>query len=106
LAKASADATISRAGSKRRLRLWLAFIVVFMTWALYTVANQLQEQKATELRYAAVVQQKAEAEKLSAELSRKIERLQDPEYIQEVARRDQGMIMPGEQPIQTTDTGE
>jgi len=77
-----------------------------MAWALYTAANQLGQKRETELRFAAMEQKKAEAEQLSAELNRKIERLQDPEYIQEVARKDQGMIMPGEQPIQVTESGE
>jgi cell division protein DivIC len=104
LNKASNTAT-SYAGSKRRLKLWLAVILLFMAWALYTVVNQYQKQGETELRLAAMEQKLDESKKNTADLHLKIERLKDPEYIHQIARK-QGLIMPGEKPIQVTGQGE
>lgn len=105
MGKATAQAAASRAGTRRRLRLWLAFIAIFMTWALYTIIHQLDNQGETKLRLAAVQQKIADSTKANEDLSRQIDRLKDPEYIQEIARKEQGMILPGEQPIQVTDGG-
>ena len=92
-------------GSKRRLRLWLAFVAVFMGWAIYTAAQQMTDRSATGIELAAAQQKLAESERRKAELEKEIDRLADPEYIKELARRN-GMTLPGEQPIQVTEGGE
>jgi len=95
--------TTAYAGSRRRLRLWLAFVAIFMTWAIYTWFNQAAAHGDTGLKLAAAQQKLAESEAESEALQLQIERLGDPEYIKELARKEQGMIMPGEKPIQVTE---
>jgi cell division protein DivIC len=105
MALSGAAANRTNEGSKRRLRLWFVIIMLFMAWALYTFLNQMQNQGATEQRLAAIKQKIAEGEKVNGALEQKIERLNDPEYINDVARKEQGMIMPGEKQIQITEQG-
>ncbi|GGG24795.1 FtsB family cell division protein [Paenibacillus abyssi] len=101
--KTSATAqTTSHSGSRRRLKLWILFVVLFMGWALYTMVNQMERQGNTEQRLLAAEQKLKTGEQVSGELQQKIDRLNDAEFIQEIARKEYGMIMPGEKPIQIT----
>jgi cell division protein DivIC len=96
--------TTAYAGSRRRLRLWFAFVAIFMAWALYTWLNQMSVHGDTGVKLAAMQEKLAERAAESAALQLQIERLGDPEYIKELARKEQGMIMPGEKPIQVTES--
>lgn len=98
--------TTAHAGSKRRRKLWFVVVASFMAWAVYTLFNQHNSYAETEMRLAEIKRQLAESEAISASLQQQIERLSDPEYIQELARKEQGMIVPGEQPIQVTEKGD
>ncbi|RXZ79287.1 septum formation initiator family protein [Paenibacillaceae bacterium] len=89
-------------GAKRRLKLWFIIVALFMGWALYTMFNQAERRAETEQRLAAAKEQQELRVGESDELKKKLELLNDPEYIQELARKDYGMIMPGETPIQIT----
>jgi len=102
---ADARRSAPAAGSKRRLRLWLAFVAAFMGWAIYTAVQQMTDRAATGIELAAVQQKLSESEARKAELETEIDRLADPEYIMELARKN-GMTLPGEQPIQATESGE
>lgn len=98
--------TTAHPGSKRRLKLWFAFIALFMAWAIYTWVVQMEDNARTALRLAGVQQKLAEGEKESARLQQQIDRLGDPEYIRELARKEQDMIVPGEKPIHVTEKAE
>lgn len=97
--------TPSRTGKKRRLRLWFLIVASFMGWAVYTSVQQLEARSETILALKALQDQVAAAEQRQAELEFEIERLGNPEYIKELARKN-GLTMPGEQPIQVTESGD
>ncbi|KQO14131.1 septum formation initiator family protein [Paenibacillus algorifonticola] len=100
MATAAANKLTVNPGSKRRIKMWMMFIVLFMGWAAYTFFGQIQQQNATELRLAAVMKQKEEATNQAQQLQQEIERLNDPEYIAQLATKGQGMVKEGEQQIQ------
>ncbi|MFS0725055.1 FtsB family cell division protein [Paenibacillus sp. 1P07SE] len=90
------------AGTKRRLKLWFIAVSLFMGWAVYTMVGQSGSQAETQSKLMAIEQQLEASEQKSAELQQKMERLNDAEYIQEIARKQYGLIKPGERPIQVT----
>ncbi|XEC94971.1 septum formation initiator family protein [Paenibacillus tarimensis] len=96
---ASANST-SYEGSKRRLKIWLVFVSLFMGWALYTMIMQTDRQSEAEQRLLAAEQKLQAAAEEADGLNQKIELLNDPEYIKEIARKEYNMSLPGEKPIQ------
>jgi len=76
-----------------------------MGWAVYTSVQQLEARSETIKTLKALQDQVAAAEQRQAELESEIERLGNPEYIKELARKN-GLTMPGEQPIQVTESGD
>ncbi|OUM95533.1 MAG: septum formation initiator [Thermobacillus sp. ZCTH02-B1] len=97
--------TSSRTGMKRRLRIWFLLVASFMGWAVYTSFQQLESRAETMRALDSLREKVAAAEQRQAELEFEIERLSDPEYIKELARKN-GLAMPGEQPIQVTESGD
>ncbi|WP_270167098.1 FtsB family cell division protein [Paenibacillus sp. SYP-B4298] len=89
-------------GSKRRLKLWLVFVVLFMSWAIYTMINQGYSKDKTQERYLAAQHKLDEIKQAQDQLQHRVNMLTDPEYIKELARKEYGMIMPGEQQIQVS----
>lgn len=90
-------------GARRRLRIWMLFMVLFLGWAIYTFIMQsihLAEKKE-ELAQHQVQKQKADA--AFAQSQSEVKRLEDPEYIGQVARKQYGMYLPGETPIWATE---
>jgi len=96
--------TASRTGMKRRLRIWFLIVATFMGWAVYTSVQQLEARAETLQALKSLQEKVAAAEERQAELEFEIERLGNPEYIKELARKN-GLTMPGEQPIQVTESG-
>ncbi|MWC30180.1 FtsB family cell division protein [Paenibacillus sp. MMS18-CY102] len=92
-------ASAAPAGTKRRKRLWLAFVIIFACWALYTLINQEHSRGVASQRLSEVKVKKAAAEKQLADLKQEIDRLHDPEYIGQLASQ-QGMVRDGEKVIQ------
>ncbi|EFM10879.1 Septum formation initiator [Paenibacillus curdlanolyticus YK9] len=90
------------AGTKRRKRLWLAFVIIFACWALYTLINQEQSRGAASQRLSEAKAQKDAAEKELTSLKQEIDRLHDPEYIGQLASQ-QGMVREGEKVIQVAE---
>ncbi|WP_028560713.1 FtsB family cell division protein [Paenibacillus pinihumi] len=87
-------------GSKRRLKLWLIFVILFMGWAAYTMLNQGYSKGDTYERYLAAQSKLDEVKQQKEQLDQRVSMLNDPEYIQELARKEYGMTMPGEKQIQ------
>lgn len=96
--------TPSRTGIKRRLRIWFLIVASFMGWAVYTSVQQMEARAETMQALKALQEQVTAAEERQADLEFEIERLGNPEYIKELARKS-GLTMPGEQPIQVTERG-
>ncbi|MFC4777219.1 septum formation initiator family protein [Paenibacillus sp. GCM10023252] len=90
-----------QAGSKRRIKIWMIGIVLFMSWATYTILNQASQQSATKAKLSSVIESKSEIEGKKSELQQQIDRLSDPEYIAQIATKEQGMVKQGEQQIHT-----
>ncbi len=91
--------TTAATGVRRRLKLLLFVMVIFMSWAVYTLVTQhgMMNDRASDLREAnkklsdATVQNEA--------LKKQIVQLNDREYVEEIARKEQGLGYPGEVPM-------
>ncbi|MCM3786505.1 septum formation initiator family protein [Neobacillus mesonae] len=90
-------------GARRRIMLWLAFIVCFTGWAGYTFYNQSVQIADKNAKLEQANQINSDTEQEMTELKSEVERLQDPEYIGQLARKKYGMFMPGETPIYPVD---
>jgi cell division protein DivIC len=89
--------TEKASGSRRRYKLWFLFMTVILAWAGYTLFSQMQAQAATRVRLGASEARLAEVRKTTQELQAKIKQLNDPEYISQLATKQQGLVKPGEQ---------
>jgi len=89
----------AHAGTRRRFKLLFTIMVVFLGLAGYKFFGQMQQYDETDKRLAAIKQQLEEATKESEELKAQINRLNDPEYIAQLATKEQGMVKIGEQQI-------
>ncbi|WP_164931655.1 FtsB family cell division protein [Longirhabdus pacifica] len=84
-------------GAKRRLRLLFVALLLFMSWAGFTLWDQ----------YNGIKEKKAQLSALQSELSTALEenqyylaekeKLQDDEYMEQILHRDYHMIYPGQQ---------
>ncbi|WP_169090045.1 FtsB family cell division protein [Paenibacillus sp. PL91] len=99
MATAAVNKTQGNAGTKRRFKLWMMFIVLFMGWAAYTIFGQMQQKNATGVKLNTIQGQIEASIKETEALKRQIERLNDPEYIEQLATKEQGMVKEGEQQI-------
>ncbi|MGO4548715.1 septum formation initiator family protein [Paenibacillus sp. 2TAB23] len=100
MAAATADTKMpGNAGTKRRFKLWMMFIVLFMGWAAYTIFGQMQQKNATGIKLNAVQSQIDASVQETEALKRQVERLNDPEYIEQLATKEQGMVKKGVQQI-------
>jgi cell division protein DivIC len=86
-------------GTRRRLKLLLFIMVLFMSWALYTLIVQYGQISDRAGQQREAEQKLADAQKKNAELKQQVTRLNDPEYISQVARKEYGLGYPGEIPI-------
>jgi cell division protein DivIC len=92
-------ATPVMTGARRRLKLLLFIMVLFMSWALYVIIVQYGQisDRSGQLREAD--KKLTDAKVKSEALKQQIARLNDPEYIGQIARKEHGLGMPGEVPI-------
>ncbi|MFD2115460.1 septum formation initiator family protein [Paenibacillus yanchengensis] len=91
----------TNAASKRRLKIWLTFIAIFVIWAGYTLFGQYQQHQEAIAKVEVLQEQVEEAIAIKADLQKQIDRLNDPEYIAQLATKEQGMVKEGEQQIFT-----
>ena len=93
-------ATLAATGARRRLKLLMIVMIIFLSWAAYTLADQYGQlsERRSELREAD--RRLTDARGKNEALQLEIDRLNDPEYIGQIARKEQGMGLPGERPIQ------
>jgi len=92
--------TTSYAGTKRRLKLWFIVIALFMGWASYTFISQLERQGQSELKLAEAQQKLDTATTQINDLKAQVAKLNDKEYIGQLATKEQGMVKKGEQQIE------
>lgn len=103
-ANSKSQASHQMAGARRRIRLWLGFMIVFLGWAGYTFISQSGEMnvKAQQLeeRRASMTTATQSLEQLKYEINR----LQDPEYIGQIAMKKYGLYKPGEIPVRVSES--
>ncbi|CAH0122002.1 MULTISPECIES: septum formation initiator family protein [unclassified Paenibacillus] len=90
-------------GARRRLRLWMMFMVVFFGWCVYTFFTQSVQLNSNREQLVGVAKSLNETTQARDELKQEIVRLNDPEYIGQVARKKQGLYLPGETPIKVNE---
>ncbi|GIO35027.1 MULTISPECIES: FtsB family cell division protein [Paenibacillus] len=97
--------TVQSAGARRRIWIWASFMIVFMGWAIITIFSQQSQiaDKSAELAKKKLEQQSVDQNK--EQLKTDVKRLNDPEYIGQLARKNYGMYKPGETPIHIEETG-
>lgn len=83
-------------GQKRRMRIFMFFVLLFSIWTGYTAYLQSgllteKEEQLKQLQAASVSEQQ-----LQAELAYKANRLNDKEYLAELARKQWYLTKPGE----------
>lgn len=83
--------------------LWLAFMVCFTGWAGFSFFNTSSQIADKSAKLTEVKGTQAEKEQTLEELKQEVNRLQDPEYIGQIARKKYGMYLPGETPIYSSD---
>lgn len=90
---------------KKRLRLWAVLMIVLFVWAGYTLfgQNSVIAEKSSRLEVAQTA--RAKSETALGDVKAEIKRLQDPEYISQIARKEYNMYKPEEIPIRVTGEG-
>ncbi|MFI2858940.1 septum formation initiator family protein [Paenibacillus sp. JSM ZJ436] len=91
--------TARNAGAKRRKRLYAVVMLSFVVWAGITLYSQYGQIQSTS---SALAEKQGEERAVKAalkELNLEVERLQDPEYIGQMARKKFGLYPPNEVPI-------
>ncbi|MCC3377466.1 cell division protein FtsL [Cohnella sp. REN36] len=91
--------TPASVGAKRRLKLLLFVVVLFLSWAAYTLIVQQYHTGERNSQLQAAKDKLTEVQQKNEQLQKEIERLNDDEYIGQIARQ-QGLGLPGEKPIQ------
>ncbi|MCD9026293.1 FtsB family cell division protein [Cohnella silvisoli] len=92
-------ATPVMTGARRRLKLLLFIMVLFMSWALYVIIVQYGQISDRSGQLHEADKKLTDAQAKSDALKQQIARLNDPEYIGQIARKEHGLGMPGEVPI-------
>jgi cell division protein DivIC len=91
--------TPSIAGARRRVKLLLFVVGLFMCWAVYILVTQYGQISASTSQLQEANKKLTDAEAKSLTLQQQVVRLNDPEYVSQIARKEQGLGFPGEIPI-------
>ena len=81
---------------RRRMRIVGMLVLCFIVWAVITSMQQLNSVNEKRLRVAVLQEQLNESKQKNEKLMLEITRLNDPEYIEQKAKKDYQMIRPGE----------
>lgn len=88
-----------QAATKRRLKIWLFLIVVFLAWAIYTVFNQANQKDELNEKLMSLEADRNTLQQELDQLEKDVMLLNDPEYMSQLATKEQGMVKEGEQQI-------
>jgi len=91
--------TPAMTGVRRRLKLLLFVMVIFMSWAAYVLIAQQGTMGDRESNLREANKKLTDATVQSETLKKEIIKLNDKEYVSEIARKEQGMGYPGEIPL-------
>jgi len=101
LSSRTATATPVLTGARRRLKLLLFVLILFMSWATYVLIVQYGQISDRKSQLVEADQKLTDAQAKNEELKQQIVRLNDYEYIGQIARKEHGLGLPGEVPITT-----
>jgi len=87
-------------GARRRLKLLLFVVVLFMSWAVYVFVTQYGQMSERSDQLKEASRKLTDAQAKNEELKLQIARLDDEEYIGQIARKEYGLGRPGEVPIE------
>lgn len=97
--KQETQKTSKNKGAQRRKRMYMAVMALFLVWAGSTLYSQyIQIQESSEALAQKRLEEKSSLESRD-KLSQEVQRLQDPEYVGQIARKKFGLYPPGEMPI-------
>lgn len=94
-------ATPAATGARRRLKLLLFVFILFLSWAGYVWITQSGQINDRLSQLEEVNHKLTDAQAKNEELQLQIARLNDDEYIGQLARKEHGLGLPGEVPIKT-----
>ncbi|MBO8164885.1 MAG: septum formation initiator family protein [Brevibacillus sp.] len=86
----------NRRGQQRRIRLFLFLMLCFSIWTGYTAYLQSGVLAEKERELNKLTQELADIRQINDELKYKVNRLNDKEYIAEIARKNYYLSKPGE----------
>lgn len=86
----------NKKGQKRRVRLFMFFVLCLSVWTGYTVYLQSDVLAEKETQLEALKQDALKVQQAHSELTYKVSRLNDKEYIAELARKNFFLSKPGE----------
>jgi cell division protein DivIC len=92
----SSPSTTRNKGQKRRIRLFMFFVLCIAVWTGYTLYLQSDALAEKEAQLEALKLEAAAVQQQQAELTYKVSRLNDKEYIAELARKHFFYTKPGE----------
>lgn len=90
------DPVPNRKGAKRRLRLLFFLFACFVAWAAVTLWDRQEVVTEKQSELLLLEQELARVQDRNEAYRREIERLHDPEYIEQRLRKDHMMIKEGE----------
>ncbi|WP_159888032.1 FtsB family cell division protein [Paenibacillus puerhi] len=90
------DPQLPNKGSIRRRRLVMLVLTCFLSWAGVTLWNQVDKINDRKEKVRVLEQRKAEAQQVQDKAKREIARLNDPEYVEQIIRKELQYVKPGE----------
>lgn len=98
------QASSSSTGARRRLRLWMGLMIIFLGWAGYTYIAQSGEIEAKSQQLTDRETSMATSRQSLDQLEYELNRLKDPEYIGQIAMKKYGLYKPGEIPVRVSES--
>jgi len=86
-------------GARKRIRLWMMFMVLFFGWGIYTFIHQTVTLASERVKLEDNQKLHQDTKLLQTQLEQEIARLNEDEYIGQIARKTLDMYPPGETPI-------
>lgn len=83
-------------GTRRRLRIWMLFLLSFTVWAGFTFYDQMNKLDSKLAQMGQLELKLADTLATNEAYKQEIVRLNDPEYIEQILRKDHLMTKEGE----------
>lgn len=88
--------SVTGKGKKRRVRLFMLILLCFLVWAGFRIYDQYTLAQAKAEQLAETEQKLMKIRQLNEEYKLEIQRLQDPEYIEQKIYKDLQMKLDGD----------